>query len=216
MPDLSKKPLQEALNELNKLGDFEVDFTTRSDYHDTIEKDCVISTIPAAGSTIEEGDKIYLTMSLGKASEPVVMIDLRGMTEEKALSVITDDLGLTAGPVQYSSSDEYPAGQVWFQSVAAKEKVEKGTVVNIIVSTGPSGGDLAQPGKTIHFDFPDDGSVITVEVRDGNGNVVYGPEEKDTNFESGVDFPVSGSGSVIYILYVDGLEYSRQTVDFGA
>ncbi len=217
MPDLSKKPLQEALNALNNLGDFEVDFTTRSDYHDTIEKDCVISTIPAAGSTIEEGDKIYLTMSLGKKNDTVPMIDLRGMTEEKALSVITDDLGLVAGPVQYSSSDEYPAGQVWFQSIAPKEMVEKGTTVNIIVSTGPSSGsDLSQSSKTIHFDFPDNGSVVTIEVRDGNGNVVYGPEEKDTNFESGVDFPVSGSGSVIYILYVDGREYSRQTVDFGA
>lgn len=88
MPDLTNVPLQSALSQLNGLGEFDIDFTSRTDYDDHIPKDSVISTIPAKDQPLTEGTKIYLTISLGKKEETVTMIDLRGMTQEQAEKAI--------------------------------------------------------------------------------------------------------------------------------
>ena len=107
MPDLTNVPLQSALSQLNGLGEFDIDFTSRTDYDDHIPKDSVISTIPAKDQPLTEGTKIYLTISLGKEEETVPMIDLRGMTQEQAEKAIVG-LGLTVGTVDHSSSDMPP------------------------------------------------------------------------------------------------------------
>ena len=82
MPDLINVPLQTALSQLNGLGEFDIDFTSRTDYDDHIPKDSVISTIPTKDQPLTEGTKIYLTISLGREEETVPMIDLRGVAQE--------------------------------------------------------------------------------------------------------------------------------------
>ena len=213
MPDLTNVPLQSALSQLNGLGEFDIDFTSRTDYDDHIPKDSVISTIPAKDQPLTEGTKIYLTISLGKEEETVPMIDLRGMTQEQAEKAIVG-LGLTVGTVDHSSSD-MPAGQVWFQSVEPKDEVAPGTKVNIIISTGSAGGSQ-QNSKTITFNLPDSGEIVSVQVIDSSGNTVWGPEEKDTNLEVAVEVTVSGSGTEEFTLLVNGSAYSTKTVDFEA
>jgi len=213
MPDLTNVPLQSALSQLNGLGEFDIDFTSRTDYDDHIPKDSVISTIPAKDQPLTEGTKIYLTISLGKEEETVTMMDLRGMTQEQAEKAITG-LGLAVGSVDHSSSD-MPAGQVWFQSVEPKDEVAPGTNVNIIISTGPDGGGQ-QSSKTVTFNLPDSGEIVSVQVIDGSGNTVWGPEEKDTNLEVAVEVTVSGSGTEEFTLLVNGSAYSTKTVDFEA
>lgn len=213
MPDLTNVPLQSALSQLNGLGEFDIDFTSRTDYDDHIPKDSVISTIPAKDQPLAEGTKIYLTISLGKEEETVTMMDLRGMTQEQAEKAITG-LGLAVGSVDHSSSD-MPAGQVWFQSVEPKDEVAPGTNVNIIISTGPDGGGQ-QSSKTVTFNLPDSGEIVSVQVIDGSGNTVWGPEEKDTNLEVAVEVSVSGSGTEEFTLLVNGSAYSTKTVDFEA
>lgn len=211
MPDLTNVPLQNALSQLNGLGDFDIDFTSRTDYDDHIPKDSVISTIPTKDQPLTEGTKIYLTISLGKEEETVPMIDLRGMTQEQAEKAIVG-LGLTVGTVDHSSSD-MPAGQVWFQSVEPKDEVAPGTKVNIIISTGSAGGNQ-QNSKTVTFNLPDSGEIISVQVIDSSGNTVWGPEEKDTNLEVAVEVTVSGSGTEDFTLLVNGSAYSTKTVNF--
>ena len=213
MPDLTNVPLQSALSQLNGLGEFDIDFTSRTDYDDHIPKDSVISTIPAKDQPLTEGTKIYLTISLGKKEETVPMIDLRGMTQEQAEKAIVG-LGLTVGTGDHSSSD-MPAGQVWFQSVEPKDEVAPGTKVNIIISTGSAGGSQ-QNSKTITFNLPDSGEIVSVQVIDSSGNTVWGPEEKDTNREVAVEVTVSGSGTEEFTLLVNGSAYSTKTVDFEA
>ena len=213
MPDLTNVPLQSALSQLNGLGEFDIDFTSRTDYDDHIPKDSVISTIPAKDQPLTEGTKIYLTISLGKKEETVPMIDLRGMTQEQAEKAIVG-LGLPVGTVDHSSSD-MPAGQVWFQSVEPKDEVAPGTKVNIIISTGSAGGSQ-QNSKTITFNLPDSGEIVSVQVIDSSGNTVWGPEEKDTNLEVAVEVTVSGSGTEEFTLLVNGSAYSTKTVDFEA
>ena len=141
------------------------------------------------------------------------MIDLRGMTQEQAEKAIVG-LGLTVGTVDHSSSD-MPAGQVWFQSVEPKDEVAPGTNVNIIISTGPDGGGQ-QSSKTVTFNLPDSGEIVSVQVIDGSGNTVWGPEEKDTNLEVAVEVTVSGSGTEEFTLLVNGSGDGTKTVDFEA
>lgn len=63
--------------------------------------------------------------------------------------------------------------------------------MNIIISTGPDGGGQ-QSSKTVTFNLPDSGEIVSVQVIDGSGNTVWGPEEKDTNLEVAVEVTVSG------------------------
>ena len=139
------------------------------------------------------------------------MMDLRGMTQEQAEKAIVG-LGLTVGTVDHSSSD-MPAGQVWFQSVEPNDEVAPGTKVNIIISTGPAGGSQ-QSSKTVTFNLPDSGELVSVQVIDSSGNTVWGPEEKDTNLEVAVEVTVSGSGTEDFTLLVNGSAYSTKTVNF--
>ena len=108
-----------------------------------------------------------------------------------------------------------PAGQVWFQSVEPNDEVAPGTKVNIIISTGSAGGSQ-QNSKTITFNLPDSGEIVSVQVIDSSGNTVWGPEEKDTNLEVAVEVTVSGSGTEEFTLLVNGSAYSTKTVDFEA
>ena len=162
---------------------------------------------------VDADPQASLTISLGKKEETVPMIDLRGMTQEQAEKAIVG-LGLTVGTVDHSSSD-MPAGQVWFQSVEPKDEVAPGTKVNIIISTGSAGGSQ-QNSKTITFNLPDSGEIVSVQVIDSSGNTVWGPEEKDTNLEVAVEVTVSGSGTEEFTLLVNGSAYSTKTVDFEA
>ena len=77
-------------------------------------------------------------------------------------------------------------------------------------------GGSQQNSKTITFNLPDSGEIVSVQVIDSSGNTVWGPEEKDTNLEVAVEVTVSGSGTEEFTLLVNGSAYSTKTVDFEA
>ena len=218
MPDLKGKTLTQALGALEGLDlNLDLDYSSRSDYHDTIPKDSVIATYPEEGAVLSQGQHVILVMSLGPEEEPVIMPALVGMDEATALDTITQ-LGLAVGRVERSASDEQPEGCVWYQSIAVTTPVPAGTAVDIFISTGPasSGGDQTPVTKTVCFDLPDTGGVVSVQLVDSAGNTVFS-QEYDTNLTTATDdIPVTGAGQETYVLYVDGSRYAERTVDFEA
>ena len=219
MPDLEGQTLSQALGTLDDLNlGLEYDYNSRTSYHDTIPKDSVISTYPTEGTVLHEGQQIILEMSLGpEEPETVKVITLIGMPEEDALQAITD-MGLNVGQVQRLPNSDQPEGYVWYQSIAADTAVEPGTSIDIFVSTGSESGSGGESGesssKTISFQLPDAGGVVTVMVVDSQGNMVHS-QEYDTNMNlTTEDIPVSGTGEETYTMFINGIPYDRQTVNF--
>ena len=219
MPDLEGQTLSQALGTLDDLNlGLEYDYNSRTSYHDTIPKDSVISTYPTEGTVLHEGQQIILEMSLGpEEPETVKVITLIGMPEEDALQAITD-MGLNVGQVQRLPNSDQPEGYVWYQSIAADTDVEPGTSIDIFVSTGSESGSGGESGesssKTISFQLPDAGGVVTVMVVDSQGNMVHS-QEYDTNMNlTTEDIPVSGTGEETYTMFINGIPYDRQTVNF--
>ena len=217
MPNLVNQPRNLAISQLNNLGlNLKLDYTSSQSYHDTIPKDYVISTSPAAKEPLTEGQQVILEISLGKEAN-AIMPFVVGMTQEEAVKAITD-AGLSVGEIKQSASDEQPAGKVWYQSITAYDEVEPGTKVDIFVSTG-SGGGAGSGGaasKTFTVNLPTTlGDALHVEVVDSQEQTVF-EGDYDLNLDTAVDVPVTGTGQQTYTVYINGHYYTQETVDFGA
>lgn len=84
------------------------------------------------------------------AEDKLIMIDIRGMTEEEARDALAE-AGLNIGlkPVGNVSSDEFEQGQIVTQSVAKGDEVEANSTIEITICSGP--GEFEAPsvlGKT--------------------------------------------------------------------
>ena len=220
MPDVTGQDYLSANTQLKNLAsenglNLKIDFTTKTEYNDEVEKDYVISTIPAEGEALADGDTVYLVVSLGKDTQPVDMPGLLGKTEDMARKML-DSVGLSVGGVQHEYSDDYPKGQVCFQSVNEGTKVEQGTAINLIISDGPDPNSQPVPTevtKDVMFALPDVGAVVNVEVYDSQGNKVHSGSY-DTNLQSGFELELKGTGKQVYSVYVEGHKLYDQTVDF--
>ncbi len=219
MPNLVNQPLTRALSTLE---DLELGLQIRysdTDYHDTIPKDSIISTTPVEGEPLTEGQQVTLVVSLGPKTESVAMIDVRGMTEENARAAL-EKLGLTVGSVDSFPNNDYPAGQVWYQSVTPETMVEEGTVINLMVSTGPSDGGSGGSEETVSKSFSvtlptNMGDSLHMVVVDSQDNTAF-EGDYDVNLETAADVTVSGTGQETYRIYFNGNYYAEQTVDFDA
>ena len=133
MPNLSGRTLQYAEEVLNDLG---VTPQVAWEYDDTVEKDVVISTSPSKDEPLQKGQVVILTVSDGPKEELVEVPALRLRTLEDALAVI-DKAGLVKGEVR-AEQDDRPENTVIEQSIEQGEMVPKGTVINLIYSSGPA------------------------------------------------------------------------------
>jgi beta-lactam-binding protein with PASTA domain len=100
----------------------------------TVPFGSVISQTPVAGTQVDPGSAVALVVSSGPAL--VAVPNVVGMTQAAATSVITTAT-LTIGTVTTASSTTVPAGSVIAQSPEADTQVTVGTVVSLVVSSGP-------------------------------------------------------------------------------
>ena len=134
VPDVTNMDYREATLELQRAG-FAVEVENSTS--DSVSKDCVISTSPAANEQISAGSTVYLIVSSGQQVSYTTMPNFVGLTEEAAINKIANS-GLTYGGSEQVSSD-YDAGTVIGQSPAAFQEVEEHGKVTLRVSTGPWG-----------------------------------------------------------------------------
>ena len=131
-PDFAGKKVSAARREAKQIRlAFE---TESSEYSDTVEKGCVISQDPAAGTECEEGQVIKVVKSRGP--EQVSVPETSGLSEDKAKKKL-DEAGLKAA-VSYGYSSAVSSGKVISQDHTSGSKVDKGSTVAIVVSKGPS------------------------------------------------------------------------------
>lgn len=138
VPDLVGKSEAEAKVALSNEG-FEMVKETIADT--TVPKGTVVKQDPLGATTAKEGSIVTVYISTGTEGavegEKITVPELVGQDEATAKKMLTD-LGLVYNTVSEESSDTVAAGIVISQTVDSGAEVNKGSVVDFKVSSGPA------------------------------------------------------------------------------
>lgn len=152
MPNLLGKTMTEARIELDELGlsislagsedstqysagqiiRQSVDGGERIEVGSTVEV-----TIAGSGSGSSSGSSSQTDTQEEEKTEQVTVPNVTGKTEAEARSLL-EAAGLVVGTVSESASDTVAAGSVINQSLSSNTTVDKGTTVNLVLSSGPN------------------------------------------------------------------------------
>jgi beta-lactam-binding protein with PASTA domain len=94
----------------------------------------IISSDPAAESEVAAGTPVDLTVSAGDTRPQVP--DVVGLTEPEAVERIVD-AGLLVGTIERPYDESIPKGEVISSDPVATTRVEPGSAVRLVVSSGP-------------------------------------------------------------------------------
>ena len=195
VPDVSGDPADEAQQTLEDAG-FDVTATDQSSAD--VEAGIVIDTDPAAGESVQAGSEI--TMYVSSGVKQVAVPPLVGLTLAAAAQRIA------AKGLEYNATEEEsdrPAGEVISQSPDAGTKVDPGSTIEMVVSSGQPDTSVTVPsvvGKTqseAESMLTGLGLVVTVQDQDTtiepqDGRVI------DQSPDSGTSLP-AGSQIVITV-----------------
>lgn len=130
VPNLIGSDADSAQKELEDLG-FKV--TLKKEYSDTVEEGYVIKTDPVANSSKEKGSTI--TVIVSKGVQPKTVPDVTGKSQDTAKQLL-EAAGFIIGTISEEYSDSVAEGNVISTDPQANVELEKGSIVNIVVSKG--------------------------------------------------------------------------------
>jgi beta-lactam-binding protein with PASTA domain len=132
VPDLKGVSLRQAEIMLGEEGleVGEINWTTT----DSFPENVVIESSPSFGLSIPTSMGVNLTVSLGSSPDRVTMPDLVGTSLKETKSILKE-FGLAIGEIRYETKDYLPPETVLEQFPQEGIEVEKGTKVNLKVST---------------------------------------------------------------------------------
>lgn len=133
VPSVVGLPFAEARQRLEKLG-FEVK-KGEPRFDNRYPAGVVVLQSPYGGAQTKKGRRVYLTLSRGTELIPVP--DLLGMQIRDARINLMRS-GLELGEVIYDHNDTIMKGLVFAQNIPARIGARPGTVVDVMVSRGPS------------------------------------------------------------------------------
>lgn len=188
VPDLSNMTDEQAKRALEGAGlkgvrDADV-------FSSTIGEGGVAEQSPAADTLVEAGSTVHYSISAG--ADTIEVPNLSGMTEEDAMSLLTQ-LGLTGLVGSRQASDTVENGLVISQNPAKGLKVETGTQITFTVSTGvakvpaPALAGLNQSAARstlINAGF-ELGDVVEEYSSDPIGTVIRQDPEEGTEIDKG-------------------------------
>lgn len=128
----------------------ELNLTVIHEYEESSEIPAgeVIRTEPERATMVTAGTEIRVIVSQETANTKVAVPSLLGLTEAEAEAKLTG-LGLVKGSVTYDTSDTYAEGQVCGQSYSVDLQVDKGTAIDITISSGAAAGDT--PSDNVQY-----------------------------------------------------------------
>ena len=176
---------------------------TKVDYINSseIETGKVIETNPPKDTLVVVGEEVTIFVSIGP--EIITVPSLIGKTVEQAKALLTG-LGLVLGTPSYESSEVYPAGQITYQSNTANEKMEKGDVIDVLVSTGPASTETGSGNDNDNGDVTYKGTLRIDEnpflngMSDGEADIYFEMQQEGfepaniyEGFLTAEDFPLT-------------------------
>ena len=164
MPDVTGKEYRQARIELQELNlDLQFDFLSQNS--DSYAKDMVISTIPAAGKPLKQGQKVTLYVSTGPKTVTVPTF----IGQDIAMAIKNaQDMGLTVGQPLFDPFSAVETGRVTEQSIEADQVVDGGTQIVFTVS-GSGEEDIMTRTRAVEFTLPEnmEGMIKVEYEQDG-------------------------------------------------
>ena len=162
VPAVTGKSKEEATSILEKEG-FEVSVT--ESYDEDVEEGHVISQSPEADTMAPEGSSVMIRVSQGAEVVKVKVPNVIGQTEADATIMLIEN-GLTVGTVTTTTNEDVSLiDKVCYQSYSFDSYVDKGTVIDLRVSTGPENVTYRySEGITAPTEDPDYRSGMSVNV----------------------------------------------------
>ena len=164
MPNVTGKEYRQARIELQELNlDLQFDFLSQNS--DSYAKDMVISTIPAAGEPLKQGQKVTLYVSTGPKTVTVSTF----IGQDIAMAIKNaQDMGLTVGQPLFDPFSAVETGRVTEQSIEADQVVDGGTQIVFTVS-GSGEEDIMTRTRAVEFTLPEnmEGMIKVEYEQDG-------------------------------------------------
>lgn len=128
VPTLIGKPVEVAESTLKEAN---LRYSIDEIADDEVPAGEVISQTPVAGTKVKEQRIIHLTVS--KGGQAILMPDLKGLPLEQAKERL-DKLGLSIGAIENGNDQDMDDDVIISQSPQSSSKVNKGTLVNIVLN----------------------------------------------------------------------------------
>lgn len=125
---------------------------TVSNENSSKPKGTVISQDPSSYTSVEEGTKVDLVVSLGEKVKKSTVPNIQGQDQSVAINTL-HERDLLPGQIEPKYSDQ-AAGTVISQSIVPDTEVDSGTAIDFVVSKGPEPKPEPTPTPT---PAPDDG-----------------------------------------------------------
>ena len=207
-PNVIGMTFAEAVATLNKEG-LEVEKVEVPS--DTIAKGSIVDQLPAAGTPVERGGSVTLSVSTGASQSKVHVPKLIGLDPMDATALLIEN-GLQAGSIEETTNpDENLTGKICYQSYTEDSAVDAGTVIDMKLSIGVGTVTYSYIGN-IESPSVEDGDYISgtettviLTTRDG----VELKRETTSSFPvsmniSGIADSDSGVVSIIYKVTIPG------------
>lgn len=217
LPDVVGQSQDTAEQTLKDMG-LNVSFTKSYSYD--YEMGTVMSMSPAAGTQCLSSETVMLEVSMGNEYEDAVVPNVIGM-EETAAKAALAAFNVNVG---YSASDTTEEGLVMSQSAAEGIYVEKGSTIDITVSSGPESASTESP--TPGESEEEEGDEEDEEEEAGADTTGTAAQEEDASgtwkCTQTLDTPATYTGGVVKMELVQTVDNSPvvetimegKTIDF--
>ncbi len=220
MPNVVGQDYRVAQETLQDAGTYNLTVTLEMEYSDNVDANLVISTDPEAGETLEEGQSVTLTVSLGAESTTITVIDFLNMDIDAARTAASA-LGLFVDDIQ-EKVDDSEKGTVIYQSITPGAVVEEGTSITFYISSGPSDEEEEEEDveetdttvsttKSVTVDLSNYGEPVHIVI------TVDGASQVDASVDPSIGTytaSVTGTGTQIICVYVDDVVVQNYEQDF--
>ena len=203
VPDLANYSQEDAEAALTKLGLKPKSTTIPSE---TVEKGSVISTDPPADSQVNKGDTVTVFVSSGKTVEKVGVPNVAGLSVDDARKKITE-AGLTVGELRPQASDQ-PKDTVIETDPLNGVKLDPGSTVNLIVSSGPAEKEI-----TVYVQLPKD-VTHDIVLRAYLGSDLKTTQTVNPSYNDYCQLSYTGTGKQTLTVTLDGSKYNVFSMDF--
>ena len=194
--------LEEIESKVKELGlKIEVDYVD-----DDSEENTILAQNPIAGSSITEGDTLYLSISNGKGAEENLVPNVLGMNFDDAKKML-EEKGLIVKDAVYVASEETEKDRVLSQSIEANQTFENGDTIELNVSNGPE--EKPEENEENPEEKPNEAQLEENKPEDKPAEPEK-PQVSTTKFSVAVPLPSDVAESVVKLVkVVDG---NRETV----
>ena len=188
VPKATGITFEEAKNTLEKAG-FVVNKNEISS--STVENKYVISQNPESGTRAPKGSAVTIVVSTGAEDSKIRVPDLMGKEEDEAVAMLVE-AGLPVGTVGQINNEDFPEGQVCYQSYSVGSFVDPGTPIDIKISMGGKAatytysGNITGPTREEDPDYNTEGTTVKVTIVTADGTKLL--DTQTTSFPVAVNY----------------------------